>query len=77
MACYYFNDIMRAINIDYGDILLNEKWYENVSICDILCKTFMGPKPLRIRFDKIDKFIKTYDGIRFSIIWSWMTWCNL
>ena len=25
-------------------------------------KTSFGPKPLRIRFDKIDVFIITYDG---------------
>ena len=27
-------------------------------------KTLIGPKPLRIRFDKIDEFIKIYDGTR-------------
>ena len=26
-------------------------------------KTFMGAKPLRIRFDKVDGVIKIYDGI--------------
>ena len=24
-TCYYFDDIMRAIDIDFSDILLNEK----------------------------------------------------
>ena len=28
----------------------------------------MGSRPVRIRFDKIDGFIKIYDGIRYLII---------
>ena len=30
--------------------------------------TFMGAKPLRIRFDKIDGFIKIYDGTRYLVL---------
>ena len=30
--------------------------------------TFMGVKPLRIRFDKIDGFIKIYDGTRHFVL---------
>ena len=40
---------MRAF--DFDNILLDEKSYENVLIFDISYKTFMGAKPLRIRFD--------------------------
>ena len=29
------------------------------------CKTLIGPKPLRIIFDKIDRFIRIYDGTRY------------
>ena len=28
----------------------------------------MGAKPLRIRFDKIDGFIKIYDGTRYLVL---------
>ena len=28
----------------------------------------MGPKPLHIRFDKIDRFIKSYDGTRYLVL---------
>ena len=28
----------------------------------------MGTKPLRIRFNKIDGFIKNYDGIRYLVL---------
>ena len=34
-----------------------QKLYQNISAYDILYKTSTGPKPLRIRFDKIDGFI--------------------
>ena len=31
-------------------------------------KNFIGVKPLRIRFDKIDGFIKTSDGTRYLVL---------
>ena len=29
----------------------------------------MGSISLRIRFDKMDEFIKIYDGIRYLVLW--------
>ena len=58
--CYYFDEIMRVRDIDFSDILLDEKSYkiyENISIYDISYKTFMGSIPLCIRFDEIDELI--------------------
>ena len=69
-TCYYFDNITRVIDIDFSDILLDEKSYENILIDDISCKTFMGAKPLRIWFEKIDRFIKTYDGIRYLVLFA-------
>ena len=34
-------------------------------IYDISNKNLIGPKSLRIRFDKIDGFIRIYDGTRY------------
>ena len=34
-------------------------------IYDISYKTLIDPKPLRIRFDKIDGFVRIYDGTRY------------
>ena len=71
LTCYYFDDIMRVIDSDFSNILLNEKsykTYENILICDVSYKTFMGSKPLRIRFDEIDGFINIYDGIRYLVL---------
>ena len=49
---YYFDDIINGTSINF--ILLDKKSYENISVYNILYKTPTGPKPLRIRFDKID-----------------------
>ena len=34
-------------------------------IYDISYKTLIDPKPLRIRFDKYDGFVRIYDGTRY------------
>ena len=37
----------------------------DIKILSLYC---MGSKPLRIRFDEIDGFIKIYDGIRYLVL---------
>ena len=49
---------MKDVDIYFSDILLDEKLYENISVYQISYKTSTGPKPLQIRFDKIDGFIR-------------------
>ena len=68
-TCYYFDDIMTVTDTYVTDILLDEKSYKafkNILIYEISYKTFTGSIPLRIRSDKIDGFIKIYDGIKNS-----------
>ena len=70
-TCYYFDDKTSDRNIYSDYILLGEKLYktyENILIYDILYKHFMGAKPLCIRFDEIDRFIKIYDEIRYLVL---------
>ena len=57
------DDIINGIDISFSDILLDKKLHENISVYDISYKTSMGPKPFRIRFDKIDGFIKVCGGV--------------
>ena len=70
-TCYYFDDMIRDLHIDFDNILLDEKSYknryENILIYDISYKISMVAKPLRIMFDKISGFIKIYDGIKYLI----------
>ena len=69
LTCCYSDDIMTVEDINSSGVLLDEKEYENILTYGISYKTFLGSKPLYIKFDKIDEFIKIYDGIRyFSII---------
>ena len=67
-TCQYFDDIMIGIDIDFNDILLDKNSQKNLLIYNISCKTFMGEKPLRIWFDKIDGFIKIDNGIRYLVL---------
>ena len=43
-------------------------------IYDILYKTLIGPKPFRIRFNKIDEFIRIYDGTKYLILFGSKTY---
>ena len=63
---YYFDDIIKLE--DLGNILIDKMSHENILIYDIWYKALIDPKPLSIRFDKIDGFIRTYDGTRYSAL---------
>ena len=69
-TCYYFDDLIRFLdrNIDFSNTLLDEKLkkekYENILIHVTSNKTSTGAKPLRIRFDKKDRFNKIHDKVR-------------
>ena len=61
-ASYYFDGIINGTVINFSNILLDKKIYENISVYDISYKTQTGPKPLRIKFDKINWLIMVLDG---------------
>ena len=50
------------------DVLVDEKSYENILVNNILCKNLIAATPLRIRFNKIDEFIRVYDGTRYLVL---------
>ena len=52
-TCYYFDDIINGIDINFRDILLDKKLYENILVYDILYETLTGLKPVHIRFDEL------------------------
>ena len=64
-ACYYFDDIIKCEDFDFDNILLDEKSYENILICDISYAILIGRKPFCFRFDKIDGLNRVYDGSRY------------
>ena len=63
--CYYFDDIIKGRDIYFAEMLFEYKsyeTYENILLYHISYKTSTGPKPLRIRFDKIDGFTRVLVG---------------
>ena len=63
--CYYFDHIIKLEVVDLDNVLIDENSHENILIYDISFKALIVSKPLRIEFDKIDRFIKIYDGTRY------------
>ena len=37
-------------------------------IYDVFCKTLIGTKLLRILFDKVDEFIRDYNGTKYLVL---------
>ena len=68
IVCYYFDDIVIFEYFDFDNILIEEKSYKNILIYKILYRTLIGPKSLRIRFIKIDGFIRVYNGTRYLVL---------
>ena len=63
-TCYFFDDIIKIKDFDFNNVLFDEKSYENILVYDILYETLIGAKPLLIRYNEIDEFVKVCDGNR-------------
>ena len=66
-AWYYFDGITKTEDFDF-DILIDAKSCKNILVYKILYKNLFDSKPLRIRFDDVDGFIKVCDGIRYLVL---------
>ena len=60
---YYFDDLIKIEDFNLGNILIDEKTYKNILVYNISHKTLIDAKPLRIRFNKINRFI-------MSLLWN-------
>ena len=67
-ACYYFDNIIKIENFDIYNILIDVKSYKIILVYNICNKTLIRAKPLPIMFDKIDGFIRVYDGTRYLVL---------
>ena len=66
---FYFDDIIKIEDFDFGNILIDEKiTWKYFGFWHFLHKILIGAQPLRIRFDRIDEFIKVYDRTRY-LVW--------
>ena len=67
-TCYYFDDIISISDVVLGNILLDEKSYINISICDVAYKAPNGGKPLGITFDKVEGYSRKNDGTKCLVL---------
>ena len=65
---YYFNEIAKIEDFNIDNTLIDEISNKNILVYFISYKTLIDAKPLRIRFDKMDGFIRFYDGIRYLVL---------
>ena len=68
MYFWLFDDTIKFEDFNIDNILINKKSYEIVLVYNISYKTLIGFKPWYIRFDKIDGFIRVYDGTRYLLL---------
>ena len=61
----YFKDIIKIEDFILDSILTEQKSYKNILVYNISYKSLIHSKPLHIRFDKIDEFIRVYNGTRY------------
>ena len=61
-------------NFDLDNYLIDEKSHGNILIYEISYKTLTGPKPLRIRFDKIMDLLKFMMDLN---IWCYLVLKNM
>ena len=67
-TCYYFDDIIKIKDFDFDDTLIDEKSCKNILVYDISYKTLLDSKPVLIRFNEVDGFVRVYDGIRYLVL---------
>ena len=60
--------MIRIKNSDFGNILFDKTSNENMLIYGVLYKTLIDAKLLRIMFDKIDRFVRDYGGIKLLML---------
>ena len=66
--CYYLDDITEFEDFNLDNFLIDKKSYEYILVYKMSYKILVGAKSLHIRFDKIDGFIRVYNGTRYLII---------
>ena len=76
-TCYYIDKIIKIEDLDLDNILIDEKSYENILAYNISYKTLIDAKPLLIKFNKIDGFIRVYDGIRYLVLFGSETYDSI
>ena len=68
-TCCYFDDMIKIEGFDLDNILIDKKSSKNILVQNnILNKSLIDYESLRIRFDKMDGFIKVSDENRYLVL---------
>ena len=67
-TCYYFDDIIKIEDFDRDNILIDKKSSEKILVNNISYKNFIAAKPLHIRFNEMDGFIRVHDETRYLVL---------
>ena len=67
-TCYYFDAKTKTEDFNLNNILIKKKRYKNILVYNISYKTLIDAKPLRCGVDKINGFIRVYDGNKYLIL---------
>ena len=67
-TCYYFNNMIKTEDFDFINTLIDKKSYENILVYSISYKILIDSEPLHIIFDKIDGFIRVYNGTCYLVL---------
>ena len=62
-TCSHFDGQIKIELFNLDNVLRDEKSFENILVYNISNKNLIA-NPLRIRFGKVDGFIRTYDGTK-------------
>ena len=66
--CYYFDDIIKIEDFLFDNILTGKKSNRDILVYEPSYKTLIDAKSLRMRFNKVDGFIRVYDGTRYLVL---------
>ena len=62
------NDIIKLEDFDLDNISIDENPYKKILFYIISYKTLISAKLMRIRFDRLNRFIRVYKGARY-LVW--------
>ena len=62
------DDIIKIEDFDLNNVLIDENSYENILVYNISYKSLIDSKPWRIRFDKLDGFVRVYDRTKYLVL---------
>ena len=67
-TCYCFNDIIKIKDFDFDNMLLDKNNANNFLGYEISYKILIDKKLQRIRFNKVDRFIRVQGVTRYLVL---------